>query len=136
MSQSLQTLAYIQVIENLLTNVRYPESEEENTLLSDFIATQVLLTHSFGMQSLASLWNVDVNNRVTRRRTLIKSLDVSFHRHYKQLCESFKKARNVFLPMVPEMCAFSVPSIQNLVYLYNQKSEMLQKSLYRSDLKK
>ena len=142
---NLQTLAYIQTIENLFANGRSSETEEEKTLLSDFIATQVLLTHTFGMSYLVLLWNVDTSaaaaarreELVIRRRTLIRSLDVSFHRHYKKLCESFKKARDVFLPIAPgiekRLCACTVPSIQALVDAYNQKTEMLQKFLLRAD---
>jgi hypothetical protein len=129
------------MIENLLANGRCSDTDEEKTLLSDFIATQVLLTHTFGMSYLVLLWNVEVADRseelVIRRRTLIRLLDVSFHRHYKKLCESFKRVRDVFLPIAPgideRLCAISVPSIQSLVDGYNQKTEMLQKFLLCAD---
>jgi hypothetical protein len=134
---NLQTLAYIQTIENLFKNLRRSESEEESTFLSDFIATQLLLTHTYGMSYLNIIWNGEATTHpvelVINRKTLIKSLDVSFHRQYRKLCDSFKKARDVFLPIAPGIEErFSIPSIQHLVYLYNKKSEMLQKFLYRN----
>lgn len=138
---SLQTLAYIQTIQNLFTNVRCAETKEESTLLSDFVATQVLLTHTFGISYLALLWNADGKRPdivIQRRKTLIRSLDVSFHRHYKKLCDSFKKVRYVFLHIAPgikeQTLAVYVPAVQELLYSYNRKSEMLQRLLYRDFL--
>jgi hypothetical protein len=121
-------------IEDLITNRRGSESKEETIFLTDFVATQFLLTRTFRTSFIVLLWNAQDHtsaDTIMRRKKLIKTLDVSFHKHYKKLSESFKKIR-----AEQGLCAHSIPSVQILVELYGKKSEMLQKFLYREKLPK
>ena len=120
-------------IEDLLTNRRGSESAEETIFLTDFVATQFLLTRTFRTSYIVLLWNAQeqtTTTTISRRKTLIKTLDVSFHKHYKKLNESFKNI------LAHGLCVHSIPSVQVLVELYRKKSEMLQRFLYREKLPK
>ena len=129
-NMNLQTLAYIQTIENnLLANIS--ETKEEINMLSDFMATQTFLTTHVST-------SLNKEEDIDRRRTVIRSLDVFFHRHYRKLCGSFKKAIKVYLQIAPgideKIGASSVPTIQALVSLYNKKREILQNLFLRDTI--
>lgn len=139
-SYNLQTLAYIQTIDNLLQRLREPRSEEEIALLSEFKATSKLLNKTFHISYLVVFWNTTESSAelVVRRKNLIKSLDILFHKHYKKLNASFKKLREIYIEIAPGITeilrVYSIPAVQDLVELYAKKSEMFQKCLYRNEL--
>ena len=120
---NLQTLAFIQTIENLLHNVRISETEEEDELLSYFREINELLNQTFFVDT----------NEVAERSHIIKNLDVSFHKLYRKLMVAFQIVQEIFLQISPGIQlvnAYSLPSVKDLVGLYVNKSMTLQKSLY------
>ena len=137
---NLQTLAYIQTIDTLFRNLREPETEEENVLLSDFKGITELLNKTFSISYIILLWNTTriSEELVVRRKNLIKTLDISFHKYYKKLNESYKKLREVFIEIAPGITEIlhvcSIPAVKELVESYTKKSETFQKFIYRSEL--
>lgn len=120
---NLQTLAFIQTIENLLHDVRISETEEEDELLSYFREINELLNQTFFVDT----------NEVAERSHIIKNLDVSFHKLYRKLMVAFQIVQDIFLQISPGIQlvnAYSLPSVKDLVGLYANKSMTLQKSLY------
>ena len=137
MPGSLQTLAFIRTIDNLFKGGRSPDTDDENELLIDFKDTRELLNHTFRISHIILLWNDDDKGigNVTRRKNLIKTLELSFHMHFKKLNDTFKKVRNSYLRIAPgieKLFVFSIPSADDLVVLYSQKYKLLESYLYRT----
>ena len=137
MTPNLQTLAFIQTIDNLFKEVRSPDTEEETALFLDYTRTRDLLNHTFKISHIILLWNKDEiskENR-TRRKKLIKTLELTFHMYFRKMNDSFTKVRNSYLPLAPgieTLYVFSIPSADELAVLYAHKSKMLETYLFRN----
>jgi hypothetical protein len=138
---NLQTLGLIQTIENLFHDVRYSESAEEDVLLSYYHKIQELLNHTFNLPNMVLVWNLDdeetVQETITRRKKVMRRLDVSFHKLYRKLMEAFQKVVVTYQeisPGIDKVFVYSLPSVKILVESYIKKSVKLQKSLYYESL--
>lgn len=137
--QNLQTLAFIQMMENLFRNIRLSETEEEDNLLALFHETDELLNYTFNHTNTVSIWNPHDENEspqetVNRRKKVMRHLDVAFHKLYRKLMDAFKQVNEIFRqisPGIQNVYIYSLPSVKKLVELYIEKSGELQKSLYK-----
>ena len=138
MDSSLQTLAFIQVAENLLNNnnIRIPDSEEESVFLTHYHETHELLENILHNPEIVLFWNITLE-KIKMRKILLRNLDLYFHKRYMEIMKSFQKVRELFLQIAPgtqKVDVYSLPSIKDLVELYVKKTGTLQKSLYRDEL--
>ena len=134
---NLQTLAFIQTMENLFHDVRLSETEEEDLLLSIFHEIRELLDYTFNYPNIVLAWNLDdeetSEETIIRRKKVMKHLDVAFHKLYRKLMHAFKPIHRVFRQIAPgisDVYVYSLPSVEKQVELYIEKSVALKKSLY------
>lgn len=119
---NLQTLSYIAFIDSLLRRQRIPQSHAEQELLDVFDAVRDFLEKT--------TFVLETNLDLTTRKMMNKSFDISFHRKYKNLHEIFKFVRDYYIQISPDICNIyvnSVSSVMELVELYSEKSQMLQR---------
>ncbi len=141
-TMSLQTLAFIQTVDNICTGKRIPETEEEFVFLSHYHYTSELLNGSFSHDSMVLFWEEEgegeYGDRKNTRKKLIKTLDLSFHKLYRKMAESFQKVQLVFLEIFPgidkNVYVYTVPSVKALVELYVRKVTTMQKSLFSDEV--
>ena len=129
---NLQTLSFITLMDSLFTNGREPHILEENQLLEDFQAVDTLLRETYSDEFISAAWTMsyEIPDGSTERKNLGKTLDISFHKLFGILHESFKRAREFYMEIGPEINLIyvnSMPSVMALIKLYDVKSDMFKR---------
>lgn len=129
---NLQTISFITLMDSLFTNGRNPHILEENQLLEDFQAVDSLLREIYSDEYISTTWTMSdqIPDGSTDRKNLGQTLDISFHRLFKKLHDSFKRAREFYMEIGPEINLIyvnSMPSVMVLIKLYDIKSQMFKR---------
>ena len=127
---NLQTMAFITLIDSLFIKQRSNSLldsillDSEIQLLTDYIE----ISHLINNYTYEWISDVDVSERNNQK----KSLDVSFHKAYQKLHNSFKVVRDSYMqfcPGIENLYVNAVPSVANLIDLYSQRVFKLEHAL-------
>lgn len=126
---NLQTLSFVAHMESLFTNHREPLNDLETQLLADYESIKASIHETYSDEYIATALERS-DGSLEERKELAKSLDISFHRHFKRLHDSFRGVREYYTEISPDIDAIfvnSVSSVMSLVDLYSTKSEMFRR---------
>lgn len=134
---NLQTLAFISLMDSLFNKQRNHHINSEIRLLEDYNELRNLLHVTFRIEWIAVHWQEVTSSSIVDRRNMRTTLDLTFHKYYRNLHNSFKIVRDFYRELSPDIeniYVNVVPSVKDLVELYSIRSYMLQRNTVVEDV--
>ena len=116
-------------MDSLLKKQRNHHIHSEIQLLEDYNKIKNLIHSTFRVEWIAEHWQ-DIPASSEDRKNLKKTLDITFHKYFRNLHNSFKTVRDFYRQLSPDIDYIyvnAVPSVMDLVELYSQRSQMMQR---------
>jgi len=107
---NFETRSFIDRMNMLLVHGSGPQNDAERKLLAEFEALKYFLNET-------NLSGTDICTGLNETRNLKRSLNISFHMHFKKLHDSFKCVRDYYRQSIPEIDTIYVNSLSSVMCL-------------------